>query len=119
MQWRGVERYQYRACWGDMSNSRLNATKHGCCAKTLILPDECQEDFDQIHDGWMAEFEPEEYQEMRLVEILILNDWHLQRAQMRLWEAEAALCAGPTEPLQGDDLELWEAKMQHNLELRP
>src|SRR5579862_2449098 len=102
----------------EKNNSRLNATKHGCCAKTLILPDECQEDFDQIHNGWMAEFEPEGYQEQRLLEILILNDWHLQRAQLRLWEAEAALCAGPTEPLQGDDLELWEAQMQHNLELK-
>ncbi len=102
----------------EKSNSRLNATKHGCCAKTLILPDECQEDFDQIHDGWMAEFEPEGYQEMRLVEILILNDWHLQRAQLRLWEAEAALCAGPQEPLGEDGREIWEAQRQHDLELK-
>jgi hypothetical protein len=102
----------------EKNNSRLNATKHGCCAKTLILPDECQEDFDQIRDGWMAEFEPEGYQEQRLVEILILNDWHLQRAQLRLWEAEAALCAGPEEPLERDDRELWDARMQHDLELK-
>jgi hypothetical protein len=35
----------------EKSNSRLNATKHGCYAKTLMLPDEFQEDFDRIHDG--------------------------------------------------------------------
>src|SRR5579862_3355864 len=91
----------------EKNNSRLNATKHGCCAKTLLLPDECQEDFDRIHNGWMAEFEPEGYQEERLVEMLILNDWLLQRAQRRLWEAEAALCAGPEQPMEGDNRELW------------
>jgi hypothetical protein len=101
-----------------MNKSRLNATKHGCCAKTAVLPNESQEDFNRVWSGWMAEFEPEGHQEVRLVEILILNDWHLQRAQRRLWEAEAALCAGPEEPLQGDDLELWEAQMQHNLDLK-
>ncbi|HZQ55473.1 MAG TPA: hypothetical protein VFB14_24960 [Bryobacteraceae bacterium] len=61
---RGVEQYPYGTRWGDMltrekNNSHLNAIKHGCCAKTLLLPDECQEDFDRIHRGWMAEFEPE------------------------------------------------------------
>ena len=102
----------------DNNNSRLNATKHGCCAKTLILPDECQEDFDRISNGWTAEFEPEGYQEERLVEMLILNDWLLQRAQRRLWEAERALCAGPEESLDNDRTEIREAQKQHDLELK-
>ncbi len=58
------------------------------------------------------------YQEERLVEILILNDWLLQRAQRRLWEAEAALCAGPDQALDGDNRELWVAQKQHDLELK-
>lgn len=56
----------------------------------MILPDERQEDYDKIQAGWRAEFEPEGYQEERLLEILIMNDWLLRRAQRRLMEADAS-----------------------------
>ncbi len=81
------------------ARSSQNSLKHGARSKALILADERQEDFDKVAEGWSKEFEPEGYQEERLVEILVRNDWFFQRAD-RLWqEAQAS----------GDD--------QHTLEL--
>jgi len=71
------------------ANSSQNSTKHGCTSKVLFLPGENPEDFDAIEAGWRNEFEPDGYQEERLVEILVLNDWWLKRAQRNLDEAEA------------------------------
>jgi hypothetical protein len=55
----------------------------------LILPDECREDYDKVAAGWRGEFEPAGYQEERLVEILVRNDWFFQRAERRWMDAEA------------------------------
>ena len=72
------------------ANSSRNSITNGCQArKTRILPDERQEDYDRIDQGWKAEYEPEGYMEERLVEILIENDWFLRRTMRRLDEAEA------------------------------
>jgi hypothetical protein len=73
---------------GGKRNSSRNSTKHGCRAKTRILVDERQEDYDEIARGWTAEYEPEGYMEERLVEILIENDWLLRRVMRRLEETE-------------------------------
>ncbi|HZQ53786.1 MAG TPA: hypothetical protein VFB14_16410 [Bryobacteraceae bacterium] len=59
-------------------------------------------EYREIHAGWMAEFEPEGYQENRLVEILIQNDWTLKLAQRNLMQAEEALWEGWTPERQQD-----------------
>ncbi len=70
--------------------SSQNSTKHGArSTSVLILADETQEDYDEVRNGWLANYEPADYHEMRLVEQLILNDWLMQRANKRLLEAEA------------------------------
>jgi hypothetical protein len=66
------------------------------------LPDEHRQRFEAIAAGWRAEFVPEGYQETRLVDILIQNDWLLQQSEQRLLEAEAALCNGSGD---GQDIE--------------
>ena len=58
------------------------------------LPEESRHQYEAIAAGWRAEFEPSGYQETRLVDILIQNDWLLQQNDQRLLEAEAALCNG-------------------------
>lgn len=64
-------------------------------------------EYQKILAGWMAEFEPEGYQENRLVEILINNDWTLKLAERNLMQAEEALWEGWTPELQKDfDLRL-------------
>ncbi len=73
------------------ANSSKNAIKHGMRAKkTLIMSDESQEDYDRVKAGWRQEFEPEGYQEERLITNLIVNDWTLSRGQRRMMEAETA-----------------------------
>lgn len=59
-------------------------------------------EYQTIHAGWIAEFEPEGYQENRLVEILIQNDWTLKIAQRNLRQAEEALWDGWTPERQKD-----------------
>jgi len=76
------------------ANSSQNARKHGGTSKVLFLPGENPDDFEAIEAGWRKEFEPEGYQEERLVEILVLNDWFLKRAQRNLDEAEAEVFGG-------------------------
>jgi hypothetical protein len=70
------------------------------------LPEESRQAHEAIVAGWRAEFEPEGYQETRLVDILIQNDWLLQQSEQRLLEAEAALGNGA-----GDEQEI-EAKQR-------
>ena len=78
---------------GKVTSSQ-NSTKHGCTSKVLILENEDPADLEAIRAGWFQEFEPEGYQEERLVENLVLNDWWLKRAQRNLDEAEAAVFGG-------------------------
>jgi len=96
---------------GKESSSR-NATKHGCRSKrALILPDETQEEYDELRNGWMAEFEPEGHQERRLVEKLILNDWLQQRAERWLLEVEARVVE------ETADATDWSGEQHHKVEL--
>ncbi len=61
--------------------SSRNATQYGFPAtKVLLLPDESQEEYDEMVAGWRKQFQPADYQEEKLVETLILNDWLHRRA---------------------------------------
>lgn len=96
---------------GKESSSK-NAIKHGCRAKkTLILPDETQEEYDELRNGWLEEFEPEGHQERRLVEKLILNDWLQQRAERWLLQVEAQVVEENADPSE------WTAEQHHRIEL--
>ena len=82
--------------------SSQNARTHGVLSKALILDDERLEDYQAVEHGWHTQFAPADYQEERLVEILVRNDWMLQRAERRYLEAQA-----------GD----WTPEQRHQLEL--
>ena len=71
--------------------SSQNARKHGVRSKTLILPDELEDDYQLTRDGWFDEFRPETFREEWLVDLLTQADWYLQRAHRRMEEAEAAV----------------------------
>ena len=71
--------------------SSRNATKHGMRSKTLILPDELEDDYQLTREGWFEEFRPKTFREERLVDLLTQADWFLQRAHRRMEEAEAAV----------------------------
>ncbi len=94
--------------------SSQNSRKHGLCSRnTLILPDETPEEYEGTRSGWYREFEPEGYHEVRLVDLLVRNDWLLKRAHRRLLEVEAAVvdCRENANPAD------WTAEQEHKVEL--
>ncbi len=98
---------------GKEKSSR-NSTSHGLRAtRVLILAGESQDDYDEIREGWLATYEPENFHERSLVEQLILNHWMMQRANRRLLEAEAAL-VGSEETRYADG---WTPAQEHTLDL--
>jgi hypothetical protein len=68
-------------------HSSQNATKHGFLAKTLLLPNEDQSDFEAIAASYIAKFQPEGPVETHLVEELIACYWRQRRA----WGMETSL----------------------------
>ena len=91
--------------------SSKNATKHGIFSKRTILEDESQAEYDRLVDGWYEQWEPADFQEYKLVNTLIRNDWWHQRAERRLLEAEAHIA-----DKSGVNPQDWTAEEQHLLE---
>jgi hypothetical protein len=48
--------------------SSMNALRHGLRARTVVLPDENREEFDQIHAGLQNQYQPQNPSEQYLVE---------------------------------------------------
>ena len=95
------------------ANSSQNATKHGLRAKSvLILPGETQEEYDKVVRGWNDYWQPADYQEEKLVETLIRNDWMHRRAQR--WHLEAEAAAVGEDGLGPMD---WTAEQRQRMEL--
>ncbi len=76
---------------GERTDSSLNAVKHGCRAKTVILPGEKQSDFDATWERWMTEFQPDTDAGVHFVEQIVLNDWFFQRTLKRYNQMEEKL----------------------------
>jgi hypothetical protein len=95
------------------ARSSRNATQHGLRAtKILRLPDESPEEYDAMVAGWTNQFLPADYQEQKLVETLILNDWLHRRALRWLLAVEAAVVtADGLDPMQ------WTSERRHRMEL--
>ena len=87
--------------------------KHGLRAKSLyILPGETQEEYDKVLRGWNDYWQPADYQEEKLVETLIQNDWQHKRAQR--WHLAAEAGAVGEDGLGPMD---WTAEQRHQMEL--
>ncbi|MBV8866143.1 MAG: hypothetical protein JO210_12185, partial [Acidobacteriaceae bacterium] len=94
-------------------HSSQNSTKHGLRAKkVLILAGEAQEEYDRVVRGWNEQWEPADYQEEKLVETLIQNDWLHRRAQRWQLETEARVVGE-----KGPDPMDWTPEQQHKMEL--
>ncbi len=79
---------------GGKSRSRFNAVKHGCRARSAILPGEDPQAFEDRLDAWIGKFRPADPVELYLVERAVHASWQLDRAD----RAEAArLTAGSAE----------------------
>jgi hypothetical protein len=71
--------------------SSRNALKHGLCSKILILPDESQEEFDELLQGWMDDYQPATQAARGLVVRAARAEWLLMRALRRYDEAEQSI----------------------------
>ncbi|HLI82943.1 MAG TPA: hypothetical protein VKV17_03445 [Bryobacteraceae bacterium] len=61
---------------------RLNALKHGLRARQLVLPDESQEDFDQLAHDLESEWQPATPTERICLENMLAAQWRLIRAEI-------------------------------------
>jgi hypothetical protein len=60
--------------------SSMNALRHGLRARTVVLPDESQEDYDQLHAGFQEKYRPQDPVEQHLVDLAAIAQWKLARA---------------------------------------
>jgi hypothetical protein len=56
-----------------------------------LLPGETQDQYDEMVAGWKKQWKPADYQEHKLVDTLITNDWLHRRAERWLMETEASI----------------------------
>jgi hypothetical protein len=62
--------------------SSMNALRHGLRARTVVLPDENREEFDQIHAGLQNQYQPQNPSEQYLVDQAAIAQWKLVRAEV-------------------------------------
>jgi hypothetical protein len=74
------------------SISCLNAVKHGCCSKTVILSGENEEEFNEIKDGWLADYDPQTAPALTLVLETVKAHWILLRTQRWYNHALSSIC---------------------------
>jgi hypothetical protein len=60
----------------------FNALRHGLRARTVVLPDEDPEEFDQIHAGLQNQYRPQTPAEQYLVDQAAIAQWKLVRAEI-------------------------------------
>jgi arginine utilization protein RocB len=89
-----------------MSNSALNATKHGCCAvEAHLLPGESEKDLRNIERIWNEAYQPKNDYQKKLVAELVSADWLLQRTTRNYLDIETRLNAKSTNPLDWTEAE--------------
>lgn len=84
---------------GKQRSSR-NAVTHGLCSNILILPDESEEEFNQLKEGWMDDYDPPTNTARGLVSKAAIAEWYLLRAIRRHNQAEQAIYAEAPDPMQ-------------------
>jgi hypothetical protein len=63
------------------ARSSMNALRHGLRSQKAVLPDENQEDFNELHAGLQDLYQPQTVAEQDLVEQAVLSKWKLVRAE--------------------------------------
>ena len=65
------------------ARSSRNAIRHGCCSNTLILEGESREEFRQLLDSWMYDYNPTNSVLVELVRQVVIAQWLLIRKRGR------------------------------------
>src|SRR5438067_1210728 len=61
---------------------RLNSLRHGLRARTVVLPGENPEEFQELCDDLEAEWKPKSRSEQFYVEQMAISQWKLTRMEM-------------------------------------
>jgi hypothetical protein len=69
-----------------IQRSSVNALKHGLTSKAVVLSNESQSHFDELHLTYVREFEPKSGVEMDLVDQMVSAQWRLRR----IWRMQTA-----------------------------
>ncbi len=69
-----------------IQKSSINALKHGLTGKAVVLSNESQMHFDELHLTYVQEFKPESTVEMDLVDQMVSAQWRLRR----IWRMQTA-----------------------------
>lgn len=83
---------------GRQRSSR-NALKHGLCSDILILPDESEEEFNDLFQGWLDDYDPRTQIGRGLVVRAARAEWRLLRALRRYDEAEQSVYDDTPDPM--------------------
>ena len=69
-----------------IQKSSGNALKHGLTGKAVVLTNESQQIFDDLHLAYVREFSPESTVEMDLIDQMVASQWRLRR----IWRMQTA-----------------------------
>ena len=69
--------------------------KHGCCAKTPLLPGESEELWQEIEDQWFTDYAPQTPTSHTLVAEAALAFWHMTRNRFQFHHYERHLAQKP------------------------
>ena len=69
-----------------IQKSSGNALKHGLTSKAIVLTNESQQNFDDLHQSYVREFSPESTVEMDLIDQMVASQWRLRR----IWRMQTA-----------------------------
>ncbi len=81
-------------------HSSRNAVTHGLCSNILILPDESEEEFNDLKQGWLDDYHPHTQLSRGLVSKAAVAEWYLLRAIRRYNQTEQAICAETCDPME-------------------
>lgn len=85
------------------SVSSQNSTTHGCCSNKLILPDEDEQEWLDLKQGWFDDYSPHSHAARALVYDAAVSHWLLLRARRRYYEAEWSVCSEQPDAMQWTD----------------
>ena len=69
-----------------IQKSSANSLKHGLTGKAVVLTNESQAHFDDLHLAYVHEFQPESTVEMDLIDQMVSAQWRLRR----IWRMQTA-----------------------------
>ena len=69
-----------------IQKSSANSLKHGLTGKAIVLTNESQAQFDDLHQTYVVEFRPESGVEMDLIDQMVAAQWRLRR----IWRMQTA-----------------------------